>query len=47
VPKHWWQRILHNRDVLRLKPFLKANADVRVVDCSYRLDGKSGDTTVS
>jgi amino acid transporter len=40
VPKHWWERILHNRDVLRLKPFLKANASVRVVECSYRLDGE-------
>jgi amino acid transporter len=40
VPRHWWERILHNRDVLRLKPFLKANAGVRVVECSYRLDGE-------
>jgi hypothetical protein len=40
VPGHWWERILHNRDVLRLKPFLKANAGVRVVECSYRLDSK-------
>jgi hypothetical protein len=22
VARHWWERILHNRDVLRLRPFL-------------------------
>src|SRR2546430_11618118 len=22
-PRHWWERLLHNRDVLRLRPFLK------------------------
>src|SRR5207245_1673298 len=37
VPKHWWERILHNRDVLRLKPFLTAVAGVRVIECPYRL----------
>jgi hypothetical protein len=40
-PRHWWERILHNRDVLRVKPFLKANAGVHVVECSYRLDRPS------
>lgn len=37
VPRHWWERILHNRDVLRLRPFLKGRPGVRVVDFPYRL----------
>lgn len=37
VPRHWWERILHNRDVLRLRPFLKDRGGVRVVDFPYRL----------
>jgi len=37
VARHWWERILHNRDVLRLRPFLKNRAGVRVVDFPYRL----------
>jgi amino acid transporter len=41
VPKHWWERVLHNRDVLRLKPFLKANEAVRVIECPYRHDRPS------
>jgi amino acid transporter len=39
VVKHWWERILHNRDVLRLRPFLKERAGVRIVDFPYRLYG--------
>jgi hypothetical protein len=38
VPRHWWERLLHNRDVLRLKPFLRTTDGVRVVECSFRLD---------
>jgi len=37
VPRHWWERILHNRDVLRLRPFLKGREGLRVVDFPYRL----------
>jgi amino acid transporter len=37
VPRHWWERILHNRDVLRLRPFLKDRPGLRVVDFPYRL----------
>jgi amino acid transporter len=37
VARHWWERILHNRDVLRLKPFLKDRPGLRVVDFPYRL----------
>jgi hypothetical protein len=37
VARHWWERILHNRDVLRLRPFLKERPGVRVVDFPYRL----------
>jgi len=37
VPRHWWERILHNRDVLRLRPFLKNRPGLRVVDFPYRL----------
>lgn len=35
--KHWWERILHNRDVLRLRPFLKEREGIRVVDFPYGL----------
>jgi hypothetical protein len=38
APRHWWERVLHNRDVLRLKPFLKANDAVRVMECPHRHD---------
>ncbi len=37
VVNHWWERILHNRDVLRLRPFLKERENIRVVDFPYRL----------
>jgi hypothetical protein len=36
VARHWWERILHNRDVLRLRPHLKREG-VRVVDFPYRV----------
>lgn len=38
VPRHWWERILHGRDMLRLRPFLKGREGIRVVDFPYRLD---------
>jgi amino acid transporter len=47
VARHWWERILHNRDVLRLRPFLKDRPGVRVVDFPYRLyedEGNHKDT---
>jgi len=34
-----WQRFLHNRDILRLRPFLK-RLGVRVVDYKYDLEGR-------
>jgi Amino acid permease len=37
VARHWWERILHNRDVLRLRPFLKNRPRLRVVDFPYQL----------
>jgi hypothetical protein len=37
VARHWWERILHNRDVLRLRPFLKDRPGLRLVDFPYRL----------
>src|SRR5207244_13250519 len=37
VPRHWWERILHNRDVLRLRPFLKDRPCLRLVDFPYQL----------
>ena len=36
---HWWERLLHNRDVLRLKPLLKDKPGVHVIECPYRLHG--------
>jgi hypothetical protein len=37
VARHWWERFLHNRDVLRLRPFLKDRPGLRLVDFPYRL----------
>jgi len=42
VPRHWWERILHNRDVLRLRPFLKEDPQVRLVDFPYELEEEGG-----
>jgi hypothetical protein len=38
VPRHWWERILHNQDALGLKPHLKKRPRVAVVDFPYRLE---------
>jgi hypothetical protein len=38
VARHWWERLLHNRDVLRLRPFLKERPGVRVIDFPYSLE---------
>lgn len=37
VARHWWERLLHNRDALRLRPFLSADPQIRLVDFPYRL----------
>ncbi len=37
APRHWWEHVLHNRDVLRLRPFLKGREGLRVVDFPYSL----------
>jgi amino acid transporter len=37
VPRHWWERILHNREVLRLRPVLSRDPHFRLVDFPYRL----------
>jgi amino acid transporter len=37
VARHWWERVLHNRDVLRLRPHLKEREGIRVVDFPYGL----------
>jgi hypothetical protein len=38
VPRHRWERPLHNQDVLRLKPYLSKRPNVRVIDLPYRLE---------
>jgi amino acid transporter len=38
VPRHWWERLLHNRETLRLKPHLSKQPGVRVIDFPYRLE---------
>ena len=43
VVNHWWERLLHNRDVLRLRPFLKERESIRVVDFPYRLKDEPKD----
>lgn len=35
--RHWWERMLHNRDVLRLRPFLAGKPGLRLVDFEYVL----------
>lgn len=37
VPRHWWERLLHNQDILRLKPHLSKRPRVKVIDFPYRL----------
>lgn len=37
VLRHWWERLLHNQDALRLKPHLRRLPRVRVVDFPYGL----------
>ena len=41
VPRRWWERYLHNQDILRLKPHLAKRPHVRVVDFPYRLADKA------
>jgi len=36
--RHWWEHMLHNRDVLRLRPLLKGWPGVQVVDFEYSLE---------
>src|SRR5574341_1396528 len=31
VPRHWWERLLHNRDALRLRPFLSEEKRFRLL----------------
>ena len=38
VAHHWWERLLHNRDAVRLRPFLEHRPDVRIVDFPYELE---------
>jgi amino acid transporter len=38
VPRHWWERLLHNQDALGLKPHLSKRPRVTVVDFPYRLE---------
>jgi hypothetical protein len=32
---HWWERLLHNQAIRRLRPFLEAHEAIRVVDFDY------------
>jgi hypothetical protein len=36
--RHWWERLLHNRDVLRLRSALREIRQVSVVDFAFDLD---------
>ena len=38
VARHFWERFLHNRDVLRLRPYLKDREGIRVVDFPYKVE---------
>ena len=37
--RHWWERLLHNQDILRLRPHLRKRPRVRVIDFPYGLGG--------
>lgn len=39
--RHWWERLLHNRDALRLKHHLQDGPDFRIVDFVYDPNGRS------
>ncbi|HSP55244.1 MAG TPA: APC family permease [Dehalococcoidia bacterium] len=39
VPRHWWERLLHNRDLLRLRPLLAEDPQIRVLDFPFRVNG--------
>ena len=39
VPRHWWERLLHNRDLLRLRPLLADDPQIRVLDFPFRVNG--------
>lgn len=39
---HWWERLLHNRDVLRLRPFLKDRPGLKLVDFEYAIHDGNG-----
>jgi hypothetical protein len=32
---HWWERILHNQAIRRLKPFLEDEPNLRIVEFDY------------
>jgi len=38
VPRHWWERLLHDQDALGLKPHLRKRPRVGVVDFPYRME---------
>jgi hypothetical protein len=38
VPRHWWERPLHDQDALGLKPHLRKRHRVGIVDFPYRLE---------
>jgi amino acid transporter len=42
VLRHWWERPLHNQDVLRLRPHLQKRPGVRVVDFPFRVGEDEG-----
>ena len=33
--RHWWESLLHNRAIRRLRPFLEEHEDVEIVDFEY------------
>jgi hypothetical protein len=39
---HWWERLLHNQAVRRLRPLLEADAHITVVDFDYDVDRRGG-----
>ena len=40
---HWWERLLHNQAVRRLRPLLEADGHITVVDFDYDVDRNSID----
>ena len=47
LPRHWWDRVLYNQNVHRIRAALVGRKDIVVLDCPYRRDPNPGAMLVS